>query len=257
MRKINLTTIITGITMVAFLSCNEHENTQKEKKVDNHESQNSLNWEGTYLGDLPCIDCEHIETELVLKKNLTYSLIEKKHKNSQVFLDTLQDNFTWQNNKIKLDGIPDKEKPSMFKIEENQVKYLDINNNEVTGNLADQYILTKIGNDDIENKKWEIIEVMGKSIKSSPQTHYLIFHSKERRLEAKANCNMLLRDYVIRKLSKIKINQGISTLMACPDNLESEFTNALDQADNISIIDKQLTLFNQNKQIVAKFKSVE
>ena len=35
-------------------------------------SQNSLDWEGTYRGILPCADCEGIETKITLSANGTY-----------------------------------------------------------------------------------------------------------------------------------------------------------------------------------------
>ena len=35
-------------------------------------SQNSLDWEGTYKGIIPCADCEGIKTEITIKYDLTY-----------------------------------------------------------------------------------------------------------------------------------------------------------------------------------------
>lgn len=37
-------------------------------------SRNSLDWEGTYKGILPCADCEGIETMVILKDNDRYTL---------------------------------------------------------------------------------------------------------------------------------------------------------------------------------------
>ena len=39
-----------------------------------HTSINSLDWEGTYEGTLPCKDCDGIFTELVLNNDNTYVL---------------------------------------------------------------------------------------------------------------------------------------------------------------------------------------
>lgn len=46
--------------------------------IDSHNSQNSLDWQVTYKGITPCADCEGIETEVVLNKDLTY-LIKTKY----------------------------------------------------------------------------------------------------------------------------------------------------------------------------------
>ena len=45
--------------------------------MDTHNSQNSLDWQGTYKGITPCADCDGIETELVLNKDLTYVIKTK------------------------------------------------------------------------------------------------------------------------------------------------------------------------------------
>ncbi len=39
-----------------------------------HNSRNSLDWEGTYKGLLPCADCKGIETTVTLNSNGTYTL---------------------------------------------------------------------------------------------------------------------------------------------------------------------------------------
>lgn len=127
----------------------------------------------------------------------------------------------------------------MFKVEENQVRRLDMEGNEITGDLAQNNVIRKNGNTMVENKRWQIIELNGKEVKGTSESHYLIFHAKDGRLEAKANCNILLYDYKIKNGLQIKIEPGISTMMACPDNLEHEFSQALIKADNLST-DKKL-----------------
>ena len=92
--------------------------------------------------------------------------------------------------------------------------------------------MRKNGNPAIENKKWQLIELNGKPVKGSPKTHYVIFHSQEGRVEAKANCNIMLRNYKIKNELRLKIESGISTMMACPDDLEDQLVKVLDQVDN-------------------------
>ena len=51
------------------LSCNNQEKAQKENGVENKNpadnSRNSVDWNGTYRGIVPCADCEGIKTEVV------------------------------------------------------------------------------------------------------------------------------------------------------------------------------------------------
>ena len=40
-------------------------------------SYNALDWEGTYMGIVPCADCEGIEKTILLNKENTYTLTSK------------------------------------------------------------------------------------------------------------------------------------------------------------------------------------
>jgi len=71
-------------------------------------SRNSIDWEGTYTGVLPCADCEGIETVIKLSKDLTYSMTSKYiGKSSKTFEG--KGSFSWskEGNKIKLGNITD------------------------------------------------------------------------------------------------------------------------------------------------------
>lgn len=109
----------------------------------------------------------------------------------------------------------------------------------------------------VEDKKWRMIELNGNPINGTAETHYIIFHSKDGRLEAKANCNVLLNRYKIRNELFLKIEQGISTMMACPDNLEAEFLQVLFQVDNLTTDGQTLSLNKGRMAPLARFELVE
>lgn len=246
------------ITTVVISSCSvQKSNKPAESFEDHHTAETALDWQGSYYGILPCADCEGITTQLHLNNDLTFVLTKVWKKNYKVLSDTLKGKFTWQGNNIKLEGIADKSSADTFKVEENRLRQLDMNENEITGQLASQYILSKMGNSQIEDKKWQIVELNGKQITGAPETHYIIFNSKEGRLEAKANCNILSRSYRITNQFKITIDQGISTMMACPDNLDTELNKALDMADNISVGDGTLTINKARMAPLVRLKLVE
>jgi heat shock protein HslJ len=111
--------------------------------IDTHNSQNSLDWQGTYKGITPCADCEGIETELVLNKDLTY-VIKTKYLgkgDGKVFEES--GNFVWDKNgsSISLEGL--KGRPSHYKVGENQLIQLDMEGKPITGDLADKFVLKK------------------------------------------------------------------------------------------------------------------
>jgi uncharacterized lipoprotein NlpE involved in copper resistance len=137
-----------------FLNCKKEIETE-EVKIDNtvkvavkqatdsHNSQNSLDWQGTYKGIMPCADCEGIETEVILNIDLTF-IIKTKYigKNEGKVLEE-NGNFVWDKNgnTINFEGI--KGKPSQYKVGENRLIQLDMEGNIISGALAEKYILTK------------------------------------------------------------------------------------------------------------------
>ena len=67
----------------------------------------------------------------------------------------------------------------------------------------------------------------------------------------------MLNTYKIKNELQLKIDAGISTLMACPDNLEQEFSEVLFLADNLSVDAKTLTLNTGRMTPLARFELVE
>lgn len=111
--------------------------------TDMHNSQNSLDWPGIYKGVTPCADCEGIETEVVLNKEMTF-VIKTKYlgKGDQKIFEE-KGIFVWD----KTGGIISlkdlKDKPNQYKVGENNLTQLDMEGELITGALADKYILKK------------------------------------------------------------------------------------------------------------------
>ena len=223
-----------------------------------HTSENSLDWHGTYYGVTPCASCPGIETELTLTADLNYVL-------TRVYLDeeenkfTTEGKFNWNGNTIELESADKDKGPWAFKVEENRVRQLDLQGNVIEGDLASNYILTKTGNPNVENKRWKLTELYGKPVEGSSETHYLIFHSDLQRIEAKANCNTLAFDYIIRNQLQLITKQGLSTLMACPEDegLERQLIEVINTADNLSVSENSLTLNKARMAPLAKFELAE
>jgi uncharacterized lipoprotein NlpE involved in copper resistance len=106
-------------------------------------SQNSLDWNGTYKGTTPCADCEGIEVELRLSQDSTYTLSQKYLGKGDGTPIVKTGNFTWSTDgsTVELGGITDA--PAKFKVGEGRIWMLDMQGNKIEGELADKYILTK------------------------------------------------------------------------------------------------------------------
>lgn len=109
---------------------------------DTHNAQNSLDWEGTYKGLTPCADCEGIETEVTLNKDMTFAIKTRYKGKSDKFFEE-NGRFKWdeKGSNITLEGL--KGHPAQFFVGENTLTQLDMDGNKVTGDLAEMYILKK------------------------------------------------------------------------------------------------------------------
>ena len=114
-----------------------------ETPIDSHNSQNSLDWQGTYKGVSPCANCEGIETEIVLNADLTFTLKTKYlgKEDSKIFEE--KGSFVWDKTGgiISLERL--KGRSSQYKVGENRLIQLDIEGKVITGDLAEKYVLTK------------------------------------------------------------------------------------------------------------------
>lgn len=241
---------IITVVLCTILSCSSSNQTTQQSPPDHHTAQNALDWQGTYSGILPCASCSGIETEISLNNDQTYVLTQEYLDKQNVF--TSKGKFTWQNNNIQLEDSASKDSKIIFKVEEGRLRKLDTQGNQIEGAMADNYILFKSGNFEIENTKWVLSEINGNIIEGKSETHYLIFHSKERRLEAKANCNSLSFNYKIRNQQELRVNQGMSTLMACPDTTELSLAKALNKSIKINRDADILSFYGKDQQVLIK-----
>lgn len=246
-------------SIMILYSCSSSNNKKSTdtQTPDHHTAQNALDWQGTYSGNLPCADCDYIVTELTLNEDQTYVLTTQHVKGDQTISDTLRGRFNWNISTINLEGIPQGERSSEFKVEEDQVRYLDMDGKPVTGDLAQRYVLTKNGNKEVEDKRWQLIELEGKAVNGSPDKHFIIFHSKGGRAEAKANCNVISLPYTIKNKFQLRFGQGMTTLMACPDDLEQNFLRVLSVVDNLTTDGQTLSLNKARMAPLARFELVK
>lgn len=114
--------------------------TDRPEVSDTHTAANSLDYEGTYKGTFPAADCPGIKITLTLGKDSAFT-------QNSVYIDRKDGMFdekgtyTVSGNLLTLqpgDGVPE-----YYRIEENRLRRLDKNKQDITGELADYYILRK------------------------------------------------------------------------------------------------------------------
>lgn len=234
------------------------ETVSSEKKPDMHTSQNSLDWKGTYVGTLPCADCEGIKTTIRLNEDMSYEAVtEYLGKNDGVF-DT-RGYYKWEDNGQNI--LLSDDNKTKFKVGENKLIQLDKSGNVITGELADMYVLKKQDMNDksaitFKDTKWKLVKLMGQDITDSKA--FITFSTKDNRVFGNASCNNFNGSFEIENELQIKLSKMATTMMACPDmTIEKQFIAILEKVDNVSLNGNSMTLNKAKMAPLAIFEAVE
>ncbi|MGL4829504.1 MAG: copper resistance protein NlpE [Vibrio sp.] len=107
-----------------------------------HNSQNSLDWAGIYQGTLPCADCGGIETELTLNADGSYKLTETYlDKEGEPFAS--EGAFVWDETGSIVTLQTGEQTGRQYLVGENTLTHLDMHGQQIDGELADFYVLSK------------------------------------------------------------------------------------------------------------------
>lgn len=237
------------------------ETSQKKETVitDSHNSQNSLDWNGTYKGVLPCADCEGIETTITLLKT-------GKFTKTTVYLgkedNRFSDNgdFIWNDSGSIITLKGNDGAVQMYQVGENVLFHLDSLGNRIEGNFVSMYQLKKNKMDArIENKKWMLTELMGEEISSKEgiKEAYFVLDSETGKVRGTDSCNRFFGMYEVQEGDRISFGKMAGTLMACHDmTLATSFGQVLQTVDNYSVKDNMLSLNKARMAPLARFKLV-
>lgn len=116
----------------------------------------------------------------------------------------------------------------------------------------------KATGDDLKEKRWSLIEIGGKPVKSDQTANvpYLILKT-DGRVTGSGGCNTFSGNYEIPGLLRIKFSDVVTTLKACLNmTVETELMKVLRTADNYSISadGKYLSLNRARMAPLARFE---
>ncbi|KDO14724.1 hypothetical protein XV92_13155 [Vibrio metoecus] len=107
-----------------------------------HNAQNSLDWAGIYQGTLPCADCGGIETELTINSDGTYKLTEQYlDKEGEPFVS--EGTFAWDETGSIVTLQSGDQTGRQYLVGENTLTHLDMHGQQIDGELAEFYVLSK------------------------------------------------------------------------------------------------------------------
>ena len=232
-----------------------------------HSSANSLDWQGTYKGTLPCADCQGILTELTFNKNQTY-ILKTKYLGKDSIEREEMGNFEWNKEGSTIIIAGTETSTGQYQVGENRITLLDKSGNKITGALAENYVLTKQGNHMDGGKKsnvelvgtyWKLTELMGKPViaPAGVREIHIILKKQDNRIQGFAGCNNIIGSYELKDGNLISFKDLASTRMACPDmSMEDQFKETLEKADNYSILGDTMSLNKARMAPLARFEAV-
>ena len=255
------------IILLFFFSCksrqssvNTMESMQEETGVINpiHNSQNSLDWVGSYSGILPCTDCMGIQTMIVLFDDKTFESSSIYLGKSNKLL-TENGTFTWQEEGKSIAICDNDGEMTVYKVEENQLRMLDSENREVIGDLAKNYILQKASSP-ITNKYWKATEIMGEEVAMNEnmnrEPHLIIRANGE--FSGGGGCNSIFGKFNLEGKNGITFSSIAMSEMECMyENFDQGLLEALNSSRQFIMIDEEhMQLIVGKRAPLAKFKVV-
>lgn len=138
--------VVVGIALVSCNNTNQNTKgittTETVEVIDEHTSENALDWTGLYEGTLPCADCEGIETTIILNQDKSFTITEEYLKEPNLAIES-KGTFGWDKagQVITLEAEDDLKRS--YKVVENALLLLDSNGREIQGELAPLYRLAK------------------------------------------------------------------------------------------------------------------
>ncbi len=108
--------------------------------------------------------------------------------------------------------------------------------------------------------RWKLVELLGKPVTGEERYPFILLHGTEGFISGYGGCNSIRGAYELKPGNRIRFTNMASTLMACPDmdgDVEQEFFNVLDMADNFACDGKTLFLHKARMAPLARFEAVD
>ncbi len=229
-----------------------HERHASNNRIGDN-SRVSLDWAGSYKGTLPCADCTGIETLISLYSDNTYRILRQYSGRSDSLLEE-KGVFEWDQQARYITLSSDS---SNYLVGENRLFHLDKNGKQITGALADNYILDKLDND-ITEKYWKLIELAGQCLKKQEisRDSYIILKA-DKKVIGSGYCNTINGEYETGNPNRLRFTSLSRTFSACNAiQAEEAFIQVLQIADSYYLDNDTLQLLKGRMAPLARFEAV-
>lgn len=234
--------------LMMLLACGQSKN-----YVDTqHNSLNSLDWDGRYYGKLSCTDCTGLDVNIILNRDLTFHMtVINLDKPEKVF--HTEGTFIWNKNGsiIELSSTID-QVAKRYKVIEGGLVIVDDKDQVVS--VQDSMLFKK----DllITGREWSLFEIQGKKLKfdkSSIQPNLLL--DENGKVRGTTGCNQYHGAYTTPGEMTLRFGPMATTKMFCSElmDLETAFLEVFQQCDNYTISGDTLSLNKGKMAPLVKF----
>lgn len=249
------------LLIVGINACKSNKTIENSAIAQINSSQLPSDWVGVYSGIIPCADCSGIETQITLNSDNTFKITSKYLDEEEVVsIHTGEIQWSKDGKSIALSELDKEAFPSQYKVEKNALIQLDLEGNIITGELASNYILTKVDINLIE-KHWKLIEIFGTKLVDKPEPAkepYITFKIEGNRVVGNGGCNNFTGTYKLGPGNRIRFSSIASTRMMCINDMEIEekMNQILEMTDNYYVNEDTLILNRARMAPLARFEAV-
>jgi len=253
------------IAISSFISCTSTEKfTSKKKHIDQHNSYNSLDWEGTYIGLEPCDNDKYIMKRISLFEDLTYELYFEYFCTDKPLIEKYTGKLRWIENGSVLELISQESSHFnvyKYKVGENILMPLDSDGNSIEYKDEKIEYPKKSQSNKIFRKKWSLLELYGNSVgidTNSNQKQPNIRFDTAGFINGNAGCNDYSGSFKFNDNQLINIENIVITKKYCPDMyIEDRFIKILSEKFQYEIEQDTLIFRSSDNHynILAKFLS--
>jgi heat shock protein HslJ len=247
--------LMTCIATVALTGCKPKQTADTQPITIGDNARAGVDWAGTYIGVIPCADCSGIDTRVTLNRDGAFTMSQRYEGREGVFDE--KGTFTWSalGNSVTFNGLSDNTKVR-FLVSEGKITMLNQEGNQITGELADNYVLTKV-HPALLGKKWKLSELAGKAVDARPEA-YIILDAAGSSVGGNLGCNDFTGSYELKSGNRIKFSRLVVTQKMCLNmEIEDGLKKMFDMADNYSIADSKLILNRARMAPLAVFVLAE
>lgn len=251
MKKFFFLSLLTSLGWLA--SCKP-----QQAPITGDTSANSLDWEGTYEGILPCADCEGVATSISLSQEGKFVKISRYlGKSNREYRQ--EGSFEWNpaGNTISLSGVDDT--PNKYLVGENQLFHLNSEGNRVTGALADNYVLKKVvskTDHPLLAAKWVLTDMEKFPEENwNPGEIFVFLEEESSRLHGYGGCNNFFGVYELKTGNRLELGKIGRTQKYCEDEMQAEnyFFAYLEQVRHYQIERDTLEFRDEGNKLVLTF----